>query len=142
MKQGTVVAHEFVEFIPEELQGGTLYISMAYSTVAHACFCGCGKKVVTPLSPTDWNLIYDGRSITLNPSIGNWNLECSSHYWIRRSKVIWAPQWSQEEIDAGRLHDRLEKKRYYKSATPRDTHNVNSNKKSQLSLWQKLKKWF
>src|SRR6266436_4735734 len=98
MKRQTTLAHEFVEYIPDELKDGTLYVSMPFATVAHKCCCGCGKEVVTPLSPTDWKLIFDGKSISLDPSIGNWSFECQSHYWIRGSTVKWAQQWSREEI--------------------------------------------
>lgn len=55
MKSKMLLTHEFVEYIPDELKDGTIYASMAYATVAHRCCCGCGREVVTPLSPTDWN---------------------------------------------------------------------------------------
>ena len=47
-----------------------------------------------------------GETISLDPSIGNWNFRCQSHYWIRRNRAIWAPRWSRKEIDAARAHDR------------------------------------
>ena len=59
MKQPTVLAFEFVQAIPEKLEDGTLYVSMDYATVVHKCCCGCGREVVTPLSPTDWKLTFD-----------------------------------------------------------------------------------
>jgi hypothetical protein len=90
MRREVVLIHEFVEFIPDDLKEGTIYVSMTYATVAHKCCCGCGNLVITPLSPTDWKLIFDGKSISLDPSIGNWNFACQSHYWIRRNRVIWA----------------------------------------------------
>jgi hypothetical protein len=65
--------HEFVESFPETLEQRVLYISMPYSTATHQCACGCGNEVVTPFSPTDWQLHFDGVSISLTPSIGNWN---------------------------------------------------------------------
>ena len=89
---------------------------MDYATVAHKCCCGCGREVVTPLSPTDWKLTYDGESISLNPSIGNWSFECKSHYWIENSTIKWAEQWSEERIALGRVHDRSAKKRNYAGA--------------------------
>lgn len=113
MKRGKILTHEFVEFIPDVLKDGTLYVSMAYATAVHKCCCGCGREVITPLSPTDWRLIFDGRTISLDPSIGNWGFDCKSHYWIIRDKVKWARQWSQKEIDTGRTHDRQAKKRYF-----------------------------
>ena len=84
MKRELILRHEFVEFIPDKLADGVVYVSIPYATVAHKCCCGCGMEVVTPLSPTDWELIFDGESISLDPSIGNWSFDCKSHYWIRQ----------------------------------------------------------
>jgi hypothetical protein len=56
MRQDFVLRHEFVEFIPDELKEGTIYVSIRFATAAHLCCCGCGNKVVTPLRPTDWTL--------------------------------------------------------------------------------------
>ena len=83
----------FSEFIPKEIEQGILYVSMEYGTVIHLCACGCGEKVITPLGRREWQLQYDGESITLTPSIGNWNFPCKSHYWIRHSNVVWAESW-------------------------------------------------
>ncbi len=117
MRQGKNLKHEFVEFIPDVVEEGTLYVSMEYATVVHKCCCGCGKEVVTPLSPTDWKLIFDGKTISLDPSVGNWGFECHSHYWIRNNRVRWAAQWSPEKIAAGRAQDRLAKDRYFGTST-------------------------
>jgi hypothetical protein len=113
----TEFGYEFVEFIPDQLAEGTVYVSIAYATVVHSCASGCGKEVVTPLGPTDWQLIFDGESISLTPSIGNWSFPCQSHYWIRRNKVIWAPRWSRTQIERGRARDRAMKDRYF-AGTP------------------------
>ena len=139
MKRQTLT-HEFVEYIPDELKEGTLYISMSYATVAHKCCCGCGQEVVTPLSPTDWTLIFDGKSITLDPSIGNWSFACRSHYWICRGRVQWAGAWTQEEINAGRARNRAEKKRFFGAE---DTKPLATQVERKPWLWRKLKcgKW-
>ncbi len=113
MRGSTVLAHQFVRSIPNELEERTLYVSTDYATVAHKCYCGCGREVVTPLSPTDWELTYDGESISLSPSIGNWGFECRSHCWIIKGTVRWAGQWSTEQIETGRAHDRRAKESYY-----------------------------
>ena len=113
MRSETVLRHEFVEYIPEKLAEGMLYVSIDFATVAHKCCCGCGNEVVTPLSPTDWKLIFDGKTISLEPSIGNWSFECQSHYWIIRNKVRWARRWSRKKIDSERAHDRMAKGRYF-----------------------------
>jgi len=116
MKPKKRLAHEFVEFIPNVLEDGKIYVSMEYATVVHKCCCGCGKEVVTPLSPTDWKLIFNGKAISLHPSVGNWSFPCRSHYWIRDNTVMWAEQWSQARIDANRAHDRWMKERYFTEA--------------------------
>ena len=81
--------YEFVTHIPDTLVEGVVYVSIPYTTVLHLCCCGCGEEVVTPLRPTDWNLTFDGETISLCPSVGNWRFACRSHYWIRRNEVIW-----------------------------------------------------
>jgi hypothetical protein len=105
------LGHEFVEFVPERLDEGVLYVSIEYATAAHKCACGCGNEVFTPLSPTDWSLIFDGDTVSLTPSIGNWSFECQSHYWVERSRIRWAPRWSKEQINQGRELDTLAKER-------------------------------
>jgi hypothetical protein len=70
---------EFVDFIPEVLEDGKLYISQTYATAVHKCCCGCGHKVVTPLSPTGWRLAVERGFVSLYPSIGNWGYPCRSH---------------------------------------------------------------
>lgn len=112
-----VLANEFVRTIPNELEEWTLYVSMDYATVAHKCCCGCGQEVVTPLSPTDWKLTYDGETVSLSPSIGNWSFECMSHYWIEKSTVRWGGRWSKERIEAGRICDRRAKGRQFVDAS-------------------------
>ena len=147
MKRERILTHEFVEYIPNDLKDGTIYVSMAFATVAHKCCCGCGNEVITPLSPTDWKLIFDGQSISLDPSIGNWNFACQSHYWIKRNRVKWARRLSQEEINAGRAHDSMAKERYFDSNKTPTVHDTIASVggpgkgKPKGSLWQKLKKW-
>jgi Family of unknown function (DUF6527) len=111
--RATSLVPQFVEFIPESLENGVLYISQRYSTASHKCCCGCGEKVVTPLRPTDWSLTIIDGSVTLHPSIGNWSYPCRSHYFIRRNRVVWAGAMSQQEINQGRAHDRAARKAYF-----------------------------
>ncbi len=115
MKPEIVLNHEFVEFIPDELEQGTIYISIRFATASHLCICGCRNKVVTPIRPTDWTLIFDGKTISLHPSIGNWSFRCQSHYWIKNSRVKWAPTWSKEQIERGRARDIHAKADYFAS---------------------------
>jgi hypothetical protein len=105
MKDEPVLAYEFVEFIPQDLKEHTLYISIAYCTAVHKCCCGCGREVVTPLSPTAWKFIFDGKTVSLHPSIGNWSLPCRSHYFITNNKVVWAPRWTEKQIAKSRARE-------------------------------------
>jgi len=110
--------YEFLESIPEHLQERVLYISTTYATVVHLCACGCRREVVTPLSPTDWELTFHGDTVSLSPSVGNWNLSCRSHYWIRRGRVRWAGWMSPEEIAIGRAQSRRRKQLYARMRRP------------------------
>jgi hypothetical protein len=147
MRQETVLRHEFVEFIPDDLQPGTIYVSIRFATASHLCCCGCGNKVVTPLRPTDWKLIFDGKTVSLDPSIGNWSFACQSHYWIVRNKIKWARRWTQEEIKGGRAFDSLAKSDYFgdtgAGAAPAGSNAavVPRRRETKVSIWMRLKKW-
>jgi hypothetical protein len=99
---------------------GTVLLAVALVVSAYHC-CGCGNEVVTPLSPTDWRLLYDGEGISLEPSIGNWSFHCRSHYWVRKNRVVWAPGWSRAQIDGGRASDRIAKSERFQNATKEST---------------------
>jgi hypothetical protein len=109
--------HRFVEFIPEEIEHGVLYVTIPFKSAVHSCACGCGKRVVTPLTPNDWKLTFDGKSVSLHPSIGNWNFPCKSHYWIRKNVIEDCARWSQMEINSARRKDRKEKKKHFRWLT-------------------------
>ena len=148
MKPKIVLAYEFVEFIPDELKERTLYISHTYGTAVHKCCCGCGREVVTPLSSTGWQLTFDGKTVSLYPSIGSWSLPCQSHYFITKNKVVWAPKWTKKQIARGRAQETREKERYYAKTQPpmaaAETPSTSplASSKPKESLWQKIKKWF
>lgn len=108
--------HAFVEHIPDTVEPGVLYISMEYGTAAHSCCCGCGEEVVTPFTPTDWKMIFDGETVSLNPSIGNWTLDCKSHYVIKRGRIIEAGPWTDDQVAAERLRDKKAKARQFGAA--------------------------
>jgi len=124
-----IIQHRFVEFIPRELDEKTLYISVEYGSAAHLCFCGCGAKVVTPLTPTDWTLIYNGKVVSLDPSVGNWELTCHSHYWIWESEIRWAEDWSQEKIERARKKDNQKKANYHEGVP-----SLSPDEKSSFSI--------
>jgi hypothetical protein len=90
---------EFVQYIPDRLEEGVLYISRRYRTASHLCGCGCGLEVVTPLNPAKWALTkHPNGSVSLMPSIGNWSFPCKSHYYIVNNRVSWAGAFTQEQI--------------------------------------------
>jgi len=147
MEPEVVLAYEFVEVIPDDLKERTLYISITYCTAVHKCCCGCGREVVTPLSPTSWQLIFDGKTVSLYPSIGSWSLPCQSHYFITKNKVVWAPKWSKKRIEKGRAQEARARERYYSNTQHLDAGETPSaspaaGSKGKKSLWQKIKKWF
>ena len=145
MKRQSTLLHQFVEYIPDDLEDGTLYISTPFATAIHKCCCGCGRQVVTPLSPKDWRLIFDGVSVSLDPSIGNWNFPCQSHYWIRRNAVSWAPRWSQKEIDQGRAKDRRLKHQYFEAGHVGNSEvempTTTREQATRKGVWSRLRDW-
>lgn len=102
-----------VQYMPKELEPGILYVSEEFSTAAHLCACGCGSKIRTPLGPTEWNVKETKNGPSLHPSIGNWQEQCKSHYWINRGEIKWSSQWTDKEILAGRQHEEKRRREYY-----------------------------
>lgn len=96
----------FTETFPETMDQGVLYVSIPYRTCGHLCCCGCGHEVVTPLSPAQWSITYDGENVSLAPSIGNWAVPCRSHYWIHQGRVRWSRRFTASEIAQNRDRDR------------------------------------
>ena len=86
---------QVVHRVPEALEVGFLYICFDCNVVVHLCACGCGEKVVLPIAPDYWSVRYDGETVSLVPSIGNYQFPCKSHYWIKENKVIWADRQAQ-----------------------------------------------
>lgn len=87
---------------------------MEYFTAIHKCVCGCNNEVVTPISPTDWQMTFDCETISLSPSIGNWGFECQSHYWIIHNEIKFSRKWSESEIEKGRKEDQKAKSIFFK----------------------------
>ncbi|WP_345975793.1 DUF6527 family protein [Sulfurimonas sp. HSL3-7] len=133
--------HKFVTTIPHELQEGVLYISVEYKTASHLCACGCGSKVVTSITPTGWTLSYNGESVSLNPSIGSWSLPCRSHYWIKNGQVLWAGSWTNEQIDAVKRKDMLDKAKYFNNKIDFAEFQSHSPK-FIIKIWSKIKSLF
>jgi hypothetical protein len=139
--------HRFVRNVPRELSPGVLYISLDYATAVHLCCCGCGDRVVTPFTPTDWRITFDGETISLHPSVGNWNQKCRSHYVIQRSRVLEAGVWTNAQIQAERLRDRKAKAEYYnvEENKPLDGPSQvdgHAKRNPDFSVWSQIKSWF
>jgi hypothetical protein len=108
----------FVDAIPraEAIEDNHLYVSLKYNMTSHRCASGCGQLVPLPLSPADWSLTYDGETISLNPSIGNGILACQSHYFIRKSEIVWLSDMTavqarqQQEADSELLGQHMRRR--------------------------------
>lgn len=156
MKQTTLVP-EYVEFIPERLVDGVLYISETYKTALHRCACGCGEEVVTPLSPAEWRLQRVGDTVSLSPSIGNWSFSCKSHYIVRRNRVVWAESMTDAQIAQVKVRDARDKARHlsYVNSIKHGLANAGQSAQSQKpapgggfglkNIWRnvmaRLRKW-
>jgi len=112
MKQVAYIP-EFVDFIPEMLHEGRLYISERFRTASHLCACGCGSRVVTPLKPAKWTMTRERGLVSLSPSIGRWQLPCKSHYWIRKNTVVWSYAFTEEEMEAVLARDTRDLRAYH-----------------------------
>ena len=95
MSSFNTVQHQFTDSLPETLDRNIIYVSLNHNVSIHLCRCGCDSEIVLPIRPDSWRLTYDGESISLSPSIGNWRLPCRSHYWIVRNRVQWAPRFPE-----------------------------------------------
>ena len=111
----------WVEDMPNKMENGRIYVSIKHRLTEHLCACGCGAEVSLPLGPSEWKFEYNGDTVSLWPSIGNWRLPCRSHYVISENKTRWREQWSEERILAGRKRDRDEKLRDVIAKNRRET---------------------
>lgn len=146
MTRQTQIRPEFVTLAPDVLVPGVVYVSVEYATVLHACCCGCGNTVVTPLAPERWSLTYDGKTISLKPSVGNWSFPCQSHYWIERNAVVWARQFTRTEVAAVRAADQCDMQRAAwqrsRQAAPEQIRTLSSpipaDRQPSVSWWHRL----
>lgn len=138
----TAITHEFVDYVPTELDEGVLYISTRYTTASHLCACGCGLKVVTPIRPAQWHLLFDGDTVSLFPSVGSHQFPCRSHYFIRRGRIQWERPWSEERAEFGWRGDEADLANYYDLDDERE-HTVATGAASDASgdIWRKLRGW-
>ena len=106
--------------MPKTLDPGVLYVSEMYGTAAHLCACGCGEKIRTPLTKTEWTFINTYRGPSLYPSIGNWQKQCRSHYWIQNGEIRWAEDWSEAQIEDGRKQEEKRRRDYLREKYDKD----------------------
>ena len=143
--------HRFVRTMPRELDSGVLYISMDYATAVHLCCCGCGERVVTPFTPTDWRMTFDGETISLNPSVGNWNQSCRSHYVIHRGRVVESGPWSGAQVEAEYRRNKKAKAAQFTHSTSTEVSAVSARirlgeetklEEQRSNVWSRIKSWF
>jgi hypothetical protein len=149
----TNIRPRFVEYIPDQLEDGVLYISERFRTCSHNCCCGCGEEVVTPLSPAEWRLTKEGNSVSLWPSVGNWDYACRSHYVISRNQVKWAAAMNSKQIarvqqrdlaDLNRMVNLKNQGRFLPSggSVPQSSADTNKGRKKAPSVLTTLVQWF
>lgn len=138
--------HHYVEFIPKDLDEGTIYISTRFKTASHLCCCGCGTKVVTPLNPAQWHLEDHGNSISLSPSIGLGTLPCRSHYWITGSQVNWCAPMTKRDTQRAQRLDRyalqVQTGERKPAALKPDAPNRPTASHATKPLWARVAAWF
>jgi hypothetical protein len=118
--------------MPAKLEPGILYVAEEFGAAAHLCACGCGVVVRTPLDETEWSLKETTEGPSLDPSVGNWQEACQSHYWIDRGRVIWERRWTTEEIEAGRRGEQARRSEYFKAFERKQSGRVRK-------VWNRLK---
>ncbi|MGP2715699.1 DUF6527 family protein [Serratia marcescens] len=104
MKTFTIKLVE-VDSMPRELEPNILYYSERFGTASHLCACGCGAKIRTPIDVNEWSIVKTEQGPTLHPSVGNWQKECKSHYYIRKGKIVWCGAWTEKQIQEGRYRE-------------------------------------
>lgn len=108
-----------MKYMPAVLEPGILYVSEEFGAAAHLCACGCGSKVRTPLGPTEWRLSAGTVGVSLDPSVGNWQRPCRSHYWIQDGEINWSVPWTDEEVQAGRAREHARREAFFENRTGR-----------------------
>ena len=101
----------WVEDMPWVLEEGKVYVSIVHTLTEHLCACGCGEEISLRISPSDWDITYDGETISIWPSIGNWQLPCRSHYFITENRTEEAGPWNETRIQEERQQDKRQKVR-------------------------------
>lgn len=76
-----------VEYMPDELEQGKVYISERFGVCKHLCLCGCGEETVLDFgNPTGWRLIKeDNGTVSFTPSVSNYQYPCKAHYIMTKN---------------------------------------------------------
>jgi hypothetical protein len=142
MMRRTQLRPNFVEFIPERMDKGVLYISRRYNTASHLCCCGCGLEVVTPLNPAKWHLSeHPEGTVSLMPSVGNWSFPCKSHYFVMRNRIQWAGAMSLQQMAAVQARDQYDAELLAKSSRSRIAIFLDAVRSAWAELVETIKKW-
>lgn len=93
------VFSQFLPGQPVDMEEGILYITEVYKTSKHLCPCGCKSLIVLPLNCSmGWDYVREvvtqnativDNLVTLEPSIGNFQIPCKSHYYIVKNEIKW-----------------------------------------------------
>jgi hypothetical protein len=130
------VTPEFVTYVPDELEAGRVYVSIQYRVAVHPCCCGCGERVVTPLSPAQWAVAYDGENVSLNPSIAGGR--CNSHYVIARGRVRWLPPLTKRQRRLAAERDQAALNRDFEAGPTMDPGAAPAQTKPPPSRWRRV----
>lgn len=93
-----VLSYSYVIDLPDVLKSKQIYIlkdGIVPELLAFKCPCGCNQDIIlnllkdtTPKWDFDFTLIGE---INIYPSIWR-SIDCKSHFFIRKSKVVWTIQ--------------------------------------------------
>ena len=130
-----------VDLAPPTLEPGKLYVSRKYKAAVHLCCCGCGAKVVTPLSSAEWQVEESPRGVSVSPSIGNAR-PCRTHYWIRGGQVRWHRPMSDAHVSAVFQADARSLRRMHEQQRSAQGPVHRSRDQSRGDFWiQRLLRW-
>ena len=94
-KKGKNINYKIVIDVPKKLKQRTIYLIANDGYIWQAvmlCPCGCDVKLyinfINEQSPYWSYSIDENKNISLHPSI-NRKVECKSHFFIRRGRVLW-----------------------------------------------------
>lgn len=88
--------YQLVDRIPSELREGVVYHTEEFELAGFLCACGCGHRV-TLLVPDSHQVLDERGFATIRPSIGVFDAECKSHYFISTGEVEWLPAFTSAQ---------------------------------------------